>query len=229
MYDDELLTNSQQASPASVDESSDIKDFPSSSSSSSPKNQQQQQNQSSSSSKSKLASVDEILEKYHQKYHSPSSTTSKDQQQNQQLLDNDPELFQQLGSVITKRAVHNKESVRKGVISFSKSTAYLTSELSKGPLSDHDIKWMEVGLMINQQPSPIRDSLFKVQEVLVDVGKALEGIEAASQRYAVAKKRREMLVEQRDKLLRIAASRQNNKNTKQNREESPVPDDETTE
>ena len=210
MYDDELLTNSQQASPASVDEASDIKDFPSSSSSS-PKQQQNQS--SSSSSKSKLPSVDEILEKYHQKHSSSSS------QQQQQLV-NDPELFQQLGSVITKRAVQNKESVRKGVISFSKSTAYLTSELSKGPLSDHDIKWMEVGLMINQQPSPIRDSLFKVQEVLVDVGKALEGIEAASQRYVVAKKRREMLVEQRDKLLRIASARQNNKK----REESPVPE-----
>ena len=212
MYDDELLTNSQQASPASVDEASEIKDFPSSSSSSSPKQQQNQS--SSSSSKSKLPSVDEILEKYHQKHSSSSS------QQQQQLV-NDPELFQQLGSVITKRAVQNKESVRKGVISFSKSTAYLTSELSKGPLSDHDIKWMEVGLMINQQPSPIRDSLFKVQEVLVDVGKALEGIEAASQRYVVAKKRREMLVEQRDKLLRIASARQQNN---KKREESPVPE-----
>lgn len=183
---------------------------------------------------SAATSIDDIVDSYYQKFNqqqnsatiiSPfeaSADNSKDDRnaaikKASTILHNDPQLIQQLGTIITKRAVQNRDAIRKGVISFSKSTAYLTSQLSRGPLSDHDIKWLEVGLVANQ-PSPIRDSLFKIEEVLVDVGKTLEGIEAASERYALAKKRREMLVEQRDKLLRIAASRQKTK-----RSESPTP------
>ena len=230
MYDDELVTSSQQASPAaspSEDVSAtssgsmvDSKDFPKSTAAMDKTALEASKHSSSSSTKSSSSklpgnsSVDDILTKYYEKYSSSSSFSSSvaapateqqnQSQNNKKNIINDPQLFHQLSSVITKRAVQNREAVRKGVISFSKSTAYLTSQLSKGPLSDHDIKWMEVGLVANQ-PSPIRDSMFKIEEVLVDVGKTLEGIEAASERYAVAKKRREMLVEQRDKLLRIAA------------------------
>jgi hypothetical protein len=55
--------------------------------------------------------------------------------------------------------------------------------------------------------SPLRDALFRIGEGLIDVGRALEAVEAGATRLAVARARREMLVEQRDKLLRVAAAR----------------------
>ena len=54
--------------------------------------------------------------------------------------------------------------------------------------------------------SPLRDGLFQVGESLLAVGAALEAVEAAAARLTLAKRRRAMLVEQRDRLLKAAAA-----------------------
>ena len=90
---------------------------------------------------SSSSSVQDILEAYNYfAKHQADGEPVRDRTQGSYSLN--PALIAKLGDVIQRRSVGNRDAVKKGVMTFSKSVAYLSSQLSKGPLSDHDIKWL---------------------------------------------------------------------------------------